>query len=93
MTVDDQRATQKLLAAALGVLKGFFAEAALAQVPSQQPTGPPPPAGFENYDKNASSGGVMCVIQNAINDAKAMGAEAIRGEEESQGGNVRVHKY
>jgi len=84
MTVADQRATQKLLAAALGVLKGVYDKAALVQVRSQEPAGPPPPAGFKNYEKNASSGGVMGMIQNVINDAKAMEAEAIKGEEESQ---------
>merc|ERR1719190_255367 len=45
MTVADQRATQKLLKAALGVLQDFYGkkEAALLQ----EPAGPPPPAGFE----------------------------------------------
>merc|ERR1719265_2238597 len=33
------------------------------------------------YDKNAASGGVMGMIQQIINDAKAMEAEAIKGEE------------
>merc|ERR1719165_37091 len=31
MTVADQRATQKLLTAALGILKGFYEKAALVQ--------------------------------------------------------------
>merc|ERR1711904_357758 len=50
MTVADQRATQKLLTAALNILKGFYekkAKAALLQ--TQQPAGPPPPPGFEAY--------------------------------------------
>merc|ERR1719272_2361812 len=59
MTVADQRATQKLLAAALNILKGFYAKkAAAALVQTEQPAGPPPPAGFESYKKNAASGGV-----------------------------------
>ena len=76
MTVADQRATQKLLTAALNILKGFYAKkakAALVQV--QQPAGPPPPPGFAAYNKNAAAGGVMGMITQIINDAKAMEAE------------------
>merc|ERR1719355_530357 len=85
MTIADQRATQKLLAQALNVLKGFYskkAKAALLQ--EQQPAGPPPPPGFEAYKKNAAAGGVMGMIQQIINDAKAMEAEVIRSEEDAQ---------
>lgn len=87
VTVADQRATQKLLAAALNILKGFYEKAALvqkAQGSKKQPAGPPPPPGFNSYEKNAASGGVMGMMQSIINDAKAMEAEAIRGEEDSQ---------
>jgi predicted phage tail protein len=85
MTVADQRATQKLLTAALNVLKGFYdkkAKAALMQ--KQEPAGPPPPPGFEAYKKNAAAPGVMGMIQQIINDAKAMEAETIRSEEDAQ---------
>jgi chromosome segregation ATPase len=85
MTVADQRATQKLLTAALNVLKGFYdkkAKAALLQ--KQEPAGPPPPPGFEAYKKNAAAPGVMGMIQQIINDAKAMEAETIRSEEDAQ---------
>jgi len=85
MTVADQRATQKLLTAALHILKGFYekkAKAALLQ--TQQPAGPPPPPGFEAYKKNAAAPGVMGMIQQIINDAKAMEAETIRSEEDAQ---------
>merc|ERR1711879_367939 len=85
MTVADQRATQKLLTAALNILKGFYdkkAKAALLQ--SGQPAGPPPPPGFEAYKKNAAAPGVMGMIQQIINDAKAMEAETIRSEEDAQ---------
>merc|ERR1719335_972963 len=37
MEIADQRATQKLLQAALGVLKGFYEKAALVQKKAQQP--------------------------------------------------------
>jgi len=85
MTVADQRATQKLLAAALNILKGFYAKkAAAALLQTGQPAGPPPPPGFEAYKKNAAAGGVMGMIQQIINDAKAMEAEAIRSEEDAQ---------
>merc|ERR1719335_615959 len=87
VTVADQRATQKLLAAALNILKGFYEKAALVQKTQgskKQPAGPPPPPGFKSYEKNAASGGVMGMMQGIINDAKAMEAEAIRGEEDSQ---------
>jgi len=85
VTVADQRATQKLLAAALNILKGFYEKAALVQTESsKQPAGPPPPPGFKSYEKNAASGGVMGMMQSIIDDAKAMEAEAIRGEEDSQ---------
>merc|ERR1719353_586208 len=82
-TVADQRATQKLLTAALNILKGFYAKkAAFVQV--AQPAGHPPPPGFEAYKKNAAAGGVMGMIQQIINDAKAMEAEVIRSEEDAQ---------
>jgi len=86
MTVSDQRATQKLLTEALNVLKGFYdKKAALLQKFKQDPAGPPAPPGFKSYENNAASGGVMGMIQQIINDAKAMEQEAIRGEEEAQG--------
>jgi chromosome segregation ATPase len=85
MTVADQRATQKLLTAALNILKGFYAKKAKAAlIQTQQPAGPPPPPGYEAYKKNAAAGGVMGMIQQIINDAKAMEAEAIQSEEDSQ---------
>merc|ERR1711957_1119219 len=36
------------------------------------------------YKKNAAAGGVMGMIQQIINDAKAMEAEVIRAEEDAQ---------
>jgi len=89
MTVADQRATQKLLNAALEILKGFYAkknttfkDVALAQ--EDQPAGPPPPAGFKDYSKNKQAGGVQGMIQSIIDDAKAMENEAIVDEENAQ---------
>jgi len=84
-TVSDQRATQKLLVQAMNVLKSFYnKKAAAVLLQQQEPAGPPPPAGFETYKKNAAAGGVLGMIQQIINDAKAMEAEAIHDEEQSQ---------
>jgi len=82
MTVADQRATQKLLNAALTILKGFYEEKKGIFNFAQQ--APVPPAQFKDYSKNKQSGGVMGMIQNIIDDAKAMEHEAIRGEEDAQ---------
>merc|ERR1719191_1158889 len=79
LTVADQRASIKLLNAALGVLKSFYdkkAKAALMQ--ASKKAGPPPPPGFKEYKKNAAAGGVMGMIQSIIDDAKALEAEATR---------------
>merc|ERR1719421_631139 len=85
-TVADQRATQKLLQQALAVLKSFYDKKAAAAVllQKQEPAGPPPPPGFSAYKKNAAAGGVLGMLQQIINDAKAMEAEAIRSEEDAQ---------
>jgi len=85
MTVADQRETQKLLTAALNVLSEFYGKKSKAAfVQKQEPAGPPPPPGFETYKKSAASGGVMSMIQQIINDAKAMETETIRSEEDAQ---------
>merc|ERR1719161_2521106 len=88
VVVADQRATQKLLATALGILKGFYEKAALVQAKahgeSRQLAGQAPPPGFKSYEKNKNSGGVMGMMQGVIDDAKALEAEAIRAEENSQ---------
>ena len=89
MTVADQRATQKLLQAALEILKGFydkknttFDKVSLLQ----KRQSPPPMTGFKDYSKNKQSGGVMGMIQSIIDDAKAMENEAIVDEENAQKG-------
>merc|ERR1712113_942762 len=85
-TVADQRETQNLLKAALSVLQDFYGKdvpgASLVQ--KQEPVGPPPPPGFEEYKVNSANGGVISMIQQIISDAKAMEAEAIRSEEDAQ---------
>merc|ERR1719324_707642 len=65
-TVADQRATQKLLSAAMAVLKGFYDKehevydlhkGLLLQKKSKtEPAGPPPPPDFADYQKQPSGG-------------------------------------
>merc|ERR1719217_1966290 len=77
--------TQKLIKKALVVLEGFYGKAALLQ--DKQPAGPPPPPGFKEYKKSSSAGGLMGMMTQIINDAKAMEEEAVKGEEDA------VHAY
>merc|ERR1719324_1517918 len=91
-TVADQRATQKLLSAAMAVLKGFYDKehevydlhkGLLLQKKSKtEPAGPPPPPDFADYQKQPS-GGVLGLIAQIIKDAKAMEAEAVKDEGEA----------
>mmetsp|Transcript_105442 Transcript_105442/g.275317 ORF Transcript_105442/g.275317 Transcript_105442/m.275317 type:complete len:380 (+) Transcript_105442:2-1141(+) len=83
--VADQRETQKLLQAALGVLQDFYGKAAAASlVQKQEPAGPPPPPGFDEYKKSAASGGVLAMLQQIIQDAKAMEQDTVRDETDAQ---------
>jgi len=92
LTVADQRETQKLLRSALGVLEEFYGKQEAAAAASafmqgrrrQEPVGPPPPPGFKEYKNHAGSGGVMSLITQIIEDAKAMEKEAVDAEQESQ---------
>jgi len=81
--VADQRATQKLLEAALGILKGFYEKAALVQERASAADADAQPA-FKSHEKNKSSGGVMGMIQELIDEAAGLEADAIKGEEDSQ---------
>jgi len=88
VTISEQRATQKLLKAALSILEGFYGKSDVV-LPTdaamlEENAGQAPPPGFDEYKKNESSGGVMGMMQAIINDAKAMEAEAIRSEEDAQ---------
>jgi len=82
--VADQKATQKLLTAALDVLKSFYDKAALVQASKTTAASlnkQPPPPGFKTYEKSSASGGVMGMMQKIIDEAKALEAEATRDEE------------
>merc|ERR1719327_2081062 len=85
-TVADQRATAKLLSAAMAVLKGFYDKEHevhdLHKSLLQKPAGPPPPPDFADYAPQPS-GGVMGMMAMIIKDAKAIEAEAVKDEEEA----------
>jgi len=87
VVVADQRATQKLITAALGILKGFYDKAALLQVKRAGATTEfqqAPPPGFAKQESSAASGGVMGMMEGIIKESKAMEEEALEGEEQAQ---------
>merc|ERR1719335_1747884 len=79
---------QKLLTAALEVLKGFYEKAALVQrstgAAKASAKKQPPPPGFKDYETSAASGGVMGMMEKIIGEAKDAEADALRSEEEEQ---------
>merc|ERR1719262_955445 len=80
--VADQRATQDILSKALGKLKEFYKSAkggALLQKASQEP-----PVKFNSYKTNAGASPVIGMIEQIIEDSKALEAEAVAGETEAQ---------
>jgi chromosome segregation ATPase len=80
--VADQRATQDILNKALGKLKEFYKSAkggALVQKASQEP-----PVKFNSYKKNAGASPVIGMIEQIIEDSKALESEAVAGETEAQ---------
>jgi len=80
--VADQRATQDILSKALGKLKAFYKSAAggsLLQKSSQEP-----PVKFNSYSKNAGASPVIGMIEQIIEDSKALESEATSGEAEAQ---------
>jgi len=82
--VSDQRATQTILDKALQRLKDFYATRlsgrALLQVSAKQT----PPVQFNSYKNNAGSSPVMGLIEQIIEDSKALEKEAISGERQAQ---------
>jgi len=77
--VADQRATQDILTKALGKLKAFYKSALLQQKASQEP-----PVKFNSYKKNAGASPVIGMIEQIIEDSKALESEAVAGETEAQ---------
>jgi hypothetical protein len=82
-TIGDQRATQAILDKALLKLKAFYGKgAALIAVDSSSKQ--EPPVHFNTYKNNAGSSGVMGLLEQIIEDSKALEAEAEAGEKEAQ---------
>merc|ERR1719359_1503413 len=77
--VADQRATQEILKKALGKLEEFYKKAALIQKAKQEP-----PVKFNAYKKNAGASPVIGLIEQIIEDSKALESEAVAGEAEAQ---------
>merc|ERR1719398_680864 len=80
--VADQRATQDILTKALGKLKAFYKSAkggAFAQRAAQEP-----PVKFNSYSKNAGASPVIGMIEQIIEDSKALESESVAGETEAQ---------
>jgi len=81
-TVADQRATQDILNKALGKLQAFYKSAkggALVQRSAQEP-----PVKFNTMKSNAGASPVIGMIQQIIEDSKALESEAVAGEAEAQ---------
>jgi len=80
-TIADQRATQTILAKALGKLTAFYKkQAALLATAAKQE----PPVKFGSYKKNSGSAGVMGLLEQIIEDSKALEKEAVAGESDAQ---------
>merc|ERR1719247_4061881 len=78
----DQRATQDILSKVMGKLTEFYKTAkggALLQRASQEP-----PVKFNSYKKNAGASPVIGMIEQIIEDSKALESEAVAGETEAQ---------
>merc|ERR1719201_888049 len=101
--VTEQRAAQDVLKKALARLKAFYKEKSLMQQPSlaqemgfsliqgkQTPgaAAPPPPPGFEKFEQNKGSSGVMMLIENVIEDAASMEKDAMKAETDAQAAYV-----
>eukprot|EP00747_Dinoflagellata_sp_TGD_P189216 gnl/TRDRNA2_/TRDRNA2_49245_c0_seq1.p1 gnl/TRDRNA2_/TRDRNA2_49245_c0~~gnl/TRDRNA2_/TRDRNA2_49245_c0_seq1.p1 ORF type:complete len:774 (+),score=212.14 gnl/TRDRNA2_/TRDRNA2_49245_c0_seq1:47-2368(+) len=80
-TIADQRATQAVLTKALKHLQAFYTKpAAMVQEKSKQT----PPVQFASYKKNAGSVPVMALIEQIIEDSKALESDAATAEQAAQ---------
>jgi len=78
-TVADQRATQDILKKALLKLKAFYEKGSFAQRHSQAP-----PVKFNAYKTNAGASPVIGMIEQIVEDSKALEKEAVEGETSAQ---------
>jgi len=96
-TVNDQRLTQMILTKALDRMKQVYAMLQHRAIQRHGGPGAPHtqtsatdtdpgsgPARFNEYEKNAGGGKVVAMIEGIINDSKALEAEAIAAEQDSQ---------
>jgi len=79
--IAEQRQTQKLLKEALTSLGKFYNKGAFLQ---GSQVAPEAPGGFKDYKANGKSFGVMSMLQQLVEDAKTMEAEAVRAENSAQ---------
>jgi hypothetical protein len=88
MTIQDQRATQKILGKALEKLQDFYNKKALLQLRAQaqaKRAGQAPPPGFGGeYKKSGGATAVMMMIEGVIKEAKTVEEEATAAEQEAQ---------
>jgi len=77
--VADQRATQAILQKALDKLQEFYKKALFLQKAKQEP-----PVKFNSYKKNAGASPVIGLIEQIVEDSKALEKEAVAGEAEAQ---------
>jgi len=81
--VADQRATQSILTKALQKLKDFY-QKGIGSVVFAQRSAQEPPVKFESYRTNAGSTPVIGLIEQILEDSKALEAEATSAEQKSQ---------
>merc|ERR1719330_1427662 len=81
--VADQRATQSILTKALQKLKDFYQKGIGSAVFSQK-SAQEPPVKFESYKANAGSSPVIGLIEQILEDSKALEAEATSAEQKAQ---------
>jgi len=79
--VADQRATQAILEKALGKLTEFYKKAALIQSTKSKQT---PPVKFGAMKTNAGASPVIGMIEQIVEDSKALESDAVAGEAEAQ---------
>lgn len=79
-TVADQRATQVILKKALQRLEQFYKKKALLQ----EREDPVPPVQFKPMKKNAGGSPVIGLIEQIIEESKAVETEAVAGEKAAQ---------
>jgi len=90
VVLQDQRNAQEALNKAMNFLTTFYEKQApkpaeLLQT-DEEPAGPAPPKGFDTFKKNESGNSVIMLLQQILADTKAMEAELIHDEDESQKG-------